>query len=51
MQGGKRAQKGQVWDFLAIQWLGLGTSTAGGLGLISVWELRSCKPHGTVKNK
>ena len=36
---------------LALQWLGLYTSTAGGTGSSLVRELRSRKPHGVVKKK
>ena len=34
---------------LAVQWLGLGAFTAVTQVESLVWELRSCKPHGTAK--
>ena len=36
---------------LAVQWLGLHTSIAGGQGSILVRELRSHKPCGTTKKE
>ena len=36
---------------LAVQWLRLQASTAGGGGSIPGWELRSHMPRGTAKNK
>ena len=36
---------------LAFQWLGLRTSTAGGMGSIALRELRSCVPHSVAKKK
>ena len=36
-------------DSLAVQWLGLCTSTAGAWVQSLVWELRSYKPQGVAK--
>lgn len=38
-------------DFPGIQCLRLCTSVAEGTGLITDWELRSCKSQGAVKKK
>ena len=35
----------------ALQWLKLYASTALGMGLIPGWELRSCMPYSTAKEK
>ena len=37
------------WNSLEVQWLGLGTFTAEGLGSIPGGELRSQKPCGQKK--
>ena len=44
----KRVEAG---NFLAVKWLEFCVSTAGGMGLIPVLELRSHKPHDAVKKK
>ena len=45
-------KKKSVGNSLAVQWLGLHTFTAGGLGSIPGQEtIRSCKPHSVAKKK
>ena len=44
----KRVEAG---NFLAVKWLEFCVSTAGGMGLIPVLELRSHKPHDAGKKK
>ena len=39
------------WTSLAVQWLRLCTSNAGGTGLIPGQGTKICMPHGTVKKK
>ena len=40
-----------IGNSLAVQWLGLGTSTVATQGGSPVRELRSHKPHSTAKKK
>ena len=44
-------KKLKIETSLAVQWLRLHTSIAGGMGSIPAWKLRSLMPHDTMKKK
>ena len=48
---GGRVLRAVLGPRLAFQWLGLHTSTAGGMGSIALRELRSRVPHSVTKKR
>ena len=54
--GGLQSTGSQSWTqrsnfTFSFQWLGLGASTARGLGSIPGWGTKFLKPHGMAKKK